>query len=353
MKGFTNLSARLVPPDPGEVQAMHIPDAVLEDPKVLLTTGVLAACGLSYSLNRLKHQLRDRTTVLMGIMSACVFAAQMVKFPLWPAPVAGHLLGGVLSAVMLGPWAGACVIATVLIVQCLLCGDGGLLALGANFLNMGVIGSMIGYAIYTPIRRAIGGRKGILIGAMAAAWFSVILSAGAFAIEFAASGRFDMFLPVLSWMILVHAGIGIGEAIITGLVIRYVLQVRPDFIYQPDTGPVTTSERWSQIALAGLGMSLAVALFLAPMASELPDGLEMVGAKLGFIDESKTPEPLIKPALPDYQVMGMERWKGISTALAGAIGTVVVFGFGVGLARSFTTDSPLATRVKGAAPDAA
>jgi cobalt/nickel transport system permease protein len=332
---------------------MHIPDAVLEDPKVLLSTGILAACGLSYSLNRLKHQLRDRTTVLMGIMSACVFAAQMVKFPLWPAPVAGHLLGGVLAAVLLGPWAGACVIATVLIVQCLLCGDGGLLALGANFVNMGVIGSMIGYAIYAPIRNAIGGRKGILIGAMAAAWFSVILSAGAFAVEFAASGRFDMFLPVLSWMVLVHAGIGIGEALITGLVIRYVLQVRPDFIYQADIEPTASSRRWGQVAIAGLGMSLAVALFLAPVASELPDGLEMVGAKFGFIDESKSSAPVIKPILPDYQIVGLERWKGVSTALAGAVGTLVVFGFGLGLARSFTVEPELSTRVKGAAPDAA
>ena len=133
---------------------------------------------------------------------------------------------------MLGPWAGACVIAAVLIVQCLLFGDGGLTALGANFVNMGLIGSVVGYAIYAPIRRAIGGHRGVLIGAMAAAWFSVILASGAFAVELAASGRRADFLNVLGWMVLVHAAIGLGEAIITGLVVRFVLQVRPDLIYE-------------------------------------------------------------------------------------------------------------------------
>src|SRR3954454_19792480 len=157
---------------------MHIPDAVL-DPKVAAATGAVAAAGLLAGLRTLEKRLGERTTVLMGTMSAFVFAAQMVNFPL--GPFSGHLLGGVLSAVMLGPWAGAVVIGAVLIVQCLLFGDGGLTALGANFINMGLIGSVGGYAIYAPIRRAIGGRKGVLLGAMAAAWFSVILASGAFA----------------------------------------------------------------------------------------------------------------------------------------------------------------------------
>ena len=88
---------------------MHIPDAVL-DPKVAIATGVIAAGALAYGLRTLKDQLRERTTVLMGSMAAFVFAAQMVTFPLYPFPVSGHLLGGVLSAVLLGPWAGASVI---------------------------------------------------------------------------------------------------------------------------------------------------------------------------------------------------------------------------------------------------
>src|SRR3954471_1026638 len=207
---------------------MHIPDGVLA-PEVAALTGVAAAAGFGYGLRRLERGLGERTTVLMGIMSAFVFAAQMVKFPVAPG-VAGHLLGGVLAAVMLGPWAGAVVIAAVLIVQCFLFGDGGLTALGANFVNMGLIGSVGGYAIYAPIRRWIGGRRGILIGAMAASWFAVLLAAGACTIELSILGQRRQFFGVLSWMALVHAAIGLGEALITGLVVRFILLTRPDLI---------------------------------------------------------------------------------------------------------------------------
>ena len=172
---------------------------------------VIAAGGLTVCLWKLKHHLAERTPVLMGVMSAFVFAAQMVNFPLYPLPISGHLLGGVLSAVLLGPWAGAVVIAAVLIVQCLLFGDGGVTALGANFVNMGLIGSIGGYAIYVPLRRAMRGRVGILVGAMAAAWFS-IPGFGSLRRRAAASGRRAGFLNVLALIALVHAAIGIGEA---------------------------------------------------------------------------------------------------------------------------------------------
>ena len=102
---------------------MHIPDAVL-DPKVAVATSVLGAAGLLFAVRKLERRLGDQTTVLMGTMSAFVFAAQMVNFPVGPG-VSGHLLGGVLASVLLGPWAGAVVIAAVLLVQCLLFGDGG------------------------------------------------------------------------------------------------------------------------------------------------------------------------------------------------------------------------------------
>jgi cobalt/nickel transport system permease protein len=326
---------------------MHISDGIL-DPPTLATVGAIAAGGLAYGVARLKGQLRDRTTVLMGITSACVFAAQMVNFHILVLPVSGHLLGGVLAAVMLGPWAGACVIATVLVVQCLLCGDGGLTALGANFVNMGLIGSVVGYAIYAPIRRAIGGHKGVLIGSMAAAWFSVILASGAFAVELAASGRRADFLNVLGWMVLVHAAIGVGEAIITGLVVRFVLQVRPDLIYDAKE-ETPRAVQWGQVAFAGLGIAMAVAIFLAPLASEFPDGLEAVGTRLKFLDEEKAPAPIVPAPIPDYEMPGLN-WKPLATATAGAVGTLVVFGVGLALARAFASGKGPAL---GVAPDAA
>jgi cobalt/nickel transport system permease protein len=311
---------------------MHIPDAVL-DPKVAAVTGVLGAAGLLLAMRKLERQLGERTTVLMGTMSAFVFAGQMVNFPV--GPCSGHLLGGVLSAVLLGPWAGAVVMAAVLLVQCFLFHDGGL---GANFVNMGLIGSVGGHAIYAAFRRAIAGPKGVLIAAMCAAWFSVLLAAGAFAVELGASGHRDDFLRILSWMALVHAAIGVGEAVITGTVVRFVLLRRPDLL-DPGAGPglglrSAAGQPWVQIAIAGLGIALVVAVFLAPFASELPDGLEYVGSRLGFLAE-ESPPPAISAPLADYrlELLGLEHVK-LATALAGLIGTLVVFGLSWGMARA-------------------
>ncbi|WZO99088.1 energy-coupling factor ABC transporter permease [Isosphaeraceae bacterium EP7] len=309
---------------------MHIPEAVL-DPRVAAATGVIAGVGLLYATRTVERQLRDRTTVLMGTMSAFVFAAQMVNFPLGTLPISGHLLGGVLASVMLGPWAGAGVIAAVLVVQCLLFGDGGLTALGANFVNMGLIGAVGGYAIYAPLRRLIGGRRGVLLGAMVAAWFSVLMAAGAFALELTAGGRGN-FVQVLGWMVLVHSAIGLGEAVITGLVLRYVLQVRPDLIYQPDLPELGAGPKLWQAGLAGLMVAMSVAAFLAPFASGSPDGLEKVGGWLGFLVEA---DPLVRPLLPDYKFGGIER-EGVATALAGLLGTILVFGVGAVMGRAFT-----------------
>jgi cobalt/nickel transport system permease protein len=323
---------------------MHIPDALLSAP-VAAASAVVAAGALAYGLKTLEKELRERTTVLMGVMSAFVFAAQMVNFPVGPG-VSGHLLGGVLAAVMLGPWAGAVVIAAVLIVQCFAFGDGGLTALGANFINMGLIGSVGGYAIYDPIRRAIGGRRGVLVGSMAAAWFSVLLAAGAFAVELALSGRGGQFFQVLGWMALVHAAIGLGEALITGMVVRFILLARPDLVYEPKGSPSPIPVQWGGVVLAGLGIALAVAVFLSPLAYDKPDGLEYVVAqKLQIVDEGA--RPAVRGLFPDYklQLPGVISVKdNLLTPAAGLAGTCLVFGVAFSLARVFArsrTPEPL------------
>jgi cobalt/nickel transport system permease protein len=330
---------------------MHIPDMVL-DPKVAAVTSVVGAAGLLYGVRKLERQLGERTTVLMGTMSAFVFAAQMVNFPVWYG-VSGHLLGGVLSAVLLGPWAGAVVIAAVLIAQCFLFHDGGLTALGANFINMGLIGSVAGYAIYAALRRAIAGPKGTLIAAMVAAWFSVLLAAGAFSIELAASGRRGDFLQVLSWMALVHSLIGVGEALITGIVVRFVLLRRPDLLQldgdaaaEPDR-----ARRWAQTMAAGLAVALGIAVFLAPFASEFPDGLNYVGEKLGFLSGEEPASPIPAP-MADYELK-VPGWDhpGLATAMAGAVGTLVVFALGYGMASVLPRVMPK-PKPEGAALDA-
>jgi cobalt/nickel transport system permease protein len=317
---------------------MHVIDGVLS-PAVAAVTTIAGAVGMGVCSWKLRDQLRERTTVLMGTMSAFVFAAQKVNFPLFPLPISGHLLGGVLVAVLLGPWAGALVIGAVLIVQCLLFGDGGITALGANFVNMGLIGAIGGHAIYAPIRGAIRGPAGVLIGGMVAAWFSVILASGAFAVELSASIGWSNFSNVLGWMALVHAAIGLGEAMITGAVLRFVLLMRPDLIEQTGTTERSFAGRWTQVLLGGLAIAIAVAVFLGPFASEHADGLEWVGGRLGFLNEG---EPVLAAPIPDYELPlpGIRHVK-VATAIAGLVGTLVVFVVGCVFARVFTRPVPV------------
>ncbi|MDX2035301.1 MAG: energy-coupling factor ABC transporter permease [Isosphaeraceae bacterium] len=315
---------------------MHIPDGVLST-GTLLATGISALGGASYAFSRLEKARKEKTVVLMGTMSAFVFAAQMVNFTLFPFPISGHLIGGVLAAVMLGPWAGATVIGIVLVVQCLLAGDGGLLSLGANFLNMGLIGCLVGFVIYRTIRDAIGGRTGVLIGSMAAAWFSVILASAAFAVEFAASGHWSRLLDTLAWMALVHTGIGLGEAVITGLVVRFVLMVRPDLIFDPKPEGNETAAGWARRAApGGLAIAAGIAVFLAPLASPYADGLEYVSEKLE-IPMNAGPSVEVPAPLPDYEFKALGDSKSIATAVAGLVGTLVVFGVGALMSRVFTS----------------
>jgi cobalt/nickel transport system permease protein len=185
----------------------------------------------------------------------------------------------------------------------------------------------------------ISGNAGVLVGAMLAAWFSVILASGAFAVELAASVGWASFFDVLGWMALVHAGIGLGEALITGSVLQFLLKTRPDLFEQARAADTSVKRGWGEVLLGGLGIALAVAVFLAPFASEHDDGLEWVGKKLGFLKEEP---PVLTAPIPDYklELPGIRHVK-IATAIAGLAGTVVVFAAGCFLARIFSHRSPL------------
>lgn len=207
---------------------MHIPDGFLSG-RVSLIAWAISLAGVSFCLRKTAKTLKDRMIPLMGVMSAFIFAAQMLNFPVIGG-TSGHLLGGVLASVLLGPYAGAIVLACILTVQCLIFQDGGITALGANILNMALIGAMGGYVIYKVISRVFRNNKGIVIGAMIAGWFSAVAAAVFCAIELASSGisALNLILPAMGGL---HIVIGIGEAIITGLVVEFVLKVRPDLIY--------------------------------------------------------------------------------------------------------------------------
>ena len=207
---------------------MHIPDGFLTA-NTWVPAWIISIGGIGYCIRKVGQLLKDRVIPLMGVMSAFIFAAQMLNFPV-AGGTSGHLLGGVLAVVLVGPYAGAVVIAIVLIVQCLVFQDGGLTALGANIFNMSIVGSMGGYLIYNLVRKAIGSDRGIIIGAAIAAWLSVVAASSACAVELAMSGTSPLKVA-LPAMALVHMLIGAGEAIITYLVVAFVLKVRPDLIY--------------------------------------------------------------------------------------------------------------------------
>jgi len=210
---------------------MHIPDGFLAV-NTWVPAWVISAAGLGYCIRRVSSILKDKMIPLMGVLAAFIFAVQMLNFPV-AAGTSGHLLGGVLAAVLLGPYAGAIVIAVVLSVQCLIFQDGGLTALGTNIFNMSFVGAMGGYVIYNLIRKLIPNNKGVLIATAVAAWISVVLASSVCAIELAFSGTSPLHI-VLPVMALVHMLIGIGEAVISVLVVGFILKTRPDLLYNEE-----------------------------------------------------------------------------------------------------------------------
>lgn len=212
---------------------MHIPDGFLSTP-TWASAWLISAGSIGYCIKKTKEMLKDKMVPLMGVMSAFIFAAQMLNFPI-VGGTSGHLLGGVLAAVLLGPYAGAIVISCVLIVQCFIFQDGGLTTLGANIFNMAIVGTMGSYFIYRLFSKLINGAKGIIIGTAIAAWLSVVAASSVCALELAFSGTspLNVALPAMAG---IHALIGIGEALTTCLIIGFVIKVRPDLIcnYEKD-----------------------------------------------------------------------------------------------------------------------
>ncbi len=207
---------------------MHIPDGFLSIP-TLAATGAVSAGTLAVAVKMTAKTLGEKHVPLMGILAAFIFAAQMLNFPVIGG-TSGHLIGAALAAIMIGPWAGAIIMSSVLVAQALIFQDGGLLALGANVLNMGVIAVFGAYFIYRAATGILGdSRKSKLIGAAAAGWASVVLSAVAAAIELALSGASPIGL-VLPAMGGVYALIGIGEGLITFFVLTAVLASRADIL---------------------------------------------------------------------------------------------------------------------------
>lgn len=201
---------------------MHIPDGFL-DPKTWIGCGAVTTGLLAVAVKRSKERLADKQVPLIGVMAAFIFAAQMINFPVIGG-TSGHLIGGVLAAVLFGPFTASLIMTVILLIQCFLFNDGGVTALGANILNMGIIAPFLGYTVYNLL---LG--LGSVAASFIAAWLSVLAASAACAVELAFSGTSPLAV-VLPAMLFWHFFIGIGEGVITAAVIGYLARVKSNLL---------------------------------------------------------------------------------------------------------------------------
>lgn len=209
---------------------MHVPDGFLDAP-TSVATGVVAAAAVGVALRRARTELDDRTAPMAGLVAAFVFAAQMINFPVG-AGTSGHLMGGALAAVLVGPWTGLLCVSVVLVVQALFMADGGITALGTNVVLIGVVTALVGYVVFRALQAVLPRRLGTVAPTAAvAAFVSVPAAAAVFSLLFAMGGTAPVDAgKVLTAMLGWHVLIGIGEAVVTGLVVGAVVAVRPDLV---------------------------------------------------------------------------------------------------------------------------
>ena len=314
---------------------MHIPDGFVDIPTAV-ATGAVSLGVVTCAVRKASKNLGERTIPLLGVTAAFVFAAQMLNFPV-AGGTSGHLLGAMLAVALMGPWAASIVLTVVLIVQALGMADGGVTALGANVLNMGVVAVFAGFGLFYLLKKLLPRTlTGYLISLAAASWVSVVLASAAASLELAVSGTVPLG-AALPAMVSVHMVIGIGEALIATVVVAAVLVTRPDLVRSFDLPPETarrtagqpgsrTAGRtrfWAFVASA-LVVAAALAVFVSPFASSSPDGLERVAANEGF-ETAAAQQPVWRfSPVSDYQLPGLGNEK-VATAVVGFIGTVVLF----------------------------
>ncbi|NTU84227.1 MAG: cobalamin biosynthesis protein CbiM [Chloroflexales bacterium] len=301
---------------------MHIPDGFLSVPVSMIWWALTVVC-LGVAVRQV-GSLSEKQVPLMGVMAAFIFAAQMLNFPVLGG-TSGHLLGGALAALLLGPWAGMLVMACVVALQALLFQDGGLLALGANIFNMGIATAAVGYWVGMPLLRAFGGKSwGLVAVGFVTAWLSVMVAASLTSLQLVLSG-----VPagvVIPAMLFVHIFIGIGEGLITVAALAFVSSTRPDLVSSlaPYLSPSVArggAAKGTLAAVTAVGLAFAIgATFLSPLASGDPDGLERVAEDHGFLGRAQAPAFHL---LPDYSIPGLDG--PLSTILSGIVGLLIVF----------------------------
>ena len=315
------------------VMAMHAPDGFL-GAGVAVLTGIISVVIIGFALRQSRHQLKDKAIPLAGITAAFIYAAQMFNYPV-AAGTTGHLLGGALAAILLGPSVGGIVVTIVVVVQALVFADGGITALGYNVLNMAIIPAYGGYAVFRMLRRIFPQSSGGVIGATGiAAWASVVMASIAFSIEwlFGATAPIS-FDDVFAAMVGVHALIGIGEGILSALAVAAVLASRPDLVVGAsdlERGQLAESKVGVRtFVVAGVLVALVFAAVISQFAVGDPDGLERVAQDTGFVDSGQD-HALADSIFADYATAGIANEK-LSLAIAGIVGTIVTLLVAYGL----------------------
>ncbi|GGY72394.1 hypothetical protein GCM10010300_14640 [Streptomyces olivaceoviridis] len=320
---------------------MHVPDGFIDAPTSAVT-GVVAAGALAVSLRGARRELDERTAPLAGLVAAFIFAVQMLNFPV-AAGTSGHLLGGALAAILVGPYTAVLCVSVVLLMQGVLFADGGLTALGVNITDMAIVTTVVSYAVFRGLLAVLPRkRRSVTVASFVAALVSVPAAAVAFTLIYAVGGTTDVSIgKVATAMIGVHVLIGVGEAVITALTVGAVIAVRPDLVYgarglrqrlqlrvngalvdaPAPTAPVAARTSRRTLWVTGLVTSLVLAGFVSFYASANPDGLEKVAHDKG-IDKKEKEHTSAGSPLADYGVKDVSDAR-LSGGLAGVIGVGV------------------------------
>ncbi|MFF8426592.1 energy-coupling factor ABC transporter permease [Streptomyces sp. NPDC016566] len=320
---------------------MHVPDGFINAPTSAVT-GVVAAGALAVSLRGARRELDERTAPLAGLVAAFIFAVQMLNFPV-AAGTSGHLLGGALAAILVGPYTGVLCVSVVLLMQGVLFADGGLTALGVNITDMAIVTTVVSYAVFRALLAVLPRkRRSVTLASFVAALVSVPAAAVAFTLMYAVGGTTDVAIgKVATAMIGVHVLIGIGEAVITALTVSAVIAVRPDLVHgarglqqrlklrvngalvdaPSPTAPVAARTSRRTLWISGLVASLVLAGFVSFYASADPDGLEKVAHDQG-IDKKTGQHAAADSPLAGYGVKDVPDAR-LSGGLAGVIGVGV------------------------------
>lgn len=324
-------------------------DGIVNAPTSLIFA-VIAVAGLGFAGWRARAELDERAAPMAGLVAAFIFAVQMVNFPILPG-VSGHLLGGALAAILVGPYVGALCVAIVLVVQALLFADGGLTALGTNITNMSLIGVTVGYTVARLVRPALSRRRagaGIGIVGFVAAFVGTVGAALGFVIEYAIGGAAGSTVgAVTGYMLVTHALIGVGEGIITAITLIAVVNARPDLVYllrvtgrrRTTAAPLRPRLSMTGFLFAFAAVAVLVAGLLSYVASSQPDGLDATtqrgcttvqvdGAQQlqgDCIAKNATEHHLATSPLAGYTIDGDDKLTGVAGILGVAAAFAVLF----------------------------